>query len=92
MSDQSIASSLYTGASGLGKLSALLGAIIGTIAGVGLIIYGIHLMTEENTRAAGIYSLLGGIAFILVGWIVYWLTRKSKAFAAIEGASVFFHR
>lgn len=82
---KSIAGKIYSGTAAVGRVVEFVGAIFATIIGILLIIGGISAFSSDKQQN-GWYLIIGGVAVIILGWFIYWLTRKSKLFAAFAGA------
>ena len=79
-----VGQAIYSGAAGFGRVVEFIAAILATFAGIGLIAYGIWLITQGK-HGAGWWSIGWGVTIILIGWFFYWLTKKSKFIAAVAG-------
>ena len=97
---KSTADKLYSGAASVGRISTLIGAVVATIVAALFIIASIYVFAKnpelkdkktgkpmskaEKHRIATI-GLIVGVVILLFSWGIYYLTRKSKGFAAFEG-------
>ena len=104
--NNSIGNQLYSGAATVGRIGALVGAIVGTIFGLLFLAAGIWLLVKKpqmtdtktgkkiskssDTKLGGVFIGVS-LLVIMIAWGSYYLTRKSKGFAAIEGASDIIH-
>ena len=76
---------IYSGFAGLGRLSAIISAIIATIVGLILIGWGIWLIGQTSNSVGG-WILIGlGIFAILISWGWVYLTERSKFLASLGG-------
>lgn len=83
MSSENLGSELYSGAAGLGRISAIIGAITTTIFSALFITAGVYLITQSDLR--GWILILIGILAIIISWLWVYLTRTSKVLAALGG-------
>ena len=120
-SNRNTGDSLVDATASIGRISAFIGVIFGSVVGVGLIILGLYIVitdrippfigTSNNSPSSASSStsnpstttstitsttnkspaLMGGIFIgigvvaIVIAWLIYWGTQKSKAFALFEG-------
>lgn len=90
-------SSIYTGLADFGQVYSLLGFIFGCIVALVLIIIGLVIVLKKDppvqpgvtpqkvARYIGWILIITGIIIVVITWLIWHLTRKSKAFAAVEG-------
>ena len=75
----------------IGETTALIRAIISTIIGLAFIIFGIILLFARSTdpndsnKLIGSLLLVFGLLVIIISWLFYSLTKKSKTVAEISG-------
>ena len=82
---------IYSGGATVGRIGAFISAIVATIVGIFLIGVGIYTLSTKNSGSnsteIGVAYIIGGIILAGLAWLIYYFTRKSKAFAFVEGAS-----
>ena len=84
-SQEGVGSEIYSGAAGVGRVSAIIGAVIATLVGVGFIVGGIYLVARTDNKTGG-WVLIGvGVLAIIISWLWVYLTRRSKFLAAVGG-------
>jgi hypothetical protein len=96
-SKKGLASKIYSGGARFGLLNAQIGAIIATLIGLGLLIYGIYSLQKKNDDKLknefdkkSSYVYIGfGLFMIIASWLSYFLARKNKLFAFAGGAGNF---
>jgi len=84
-SQESVGSDIYSGAAGVGRFSAIIGAVIATIVGVGFIVGGIYLVARTDNKTGGWVLIIVGLLAIIISWIWVYLTQRSKFLAAAGG-------
>jgi len=77
----------------IGRIEALFGAIFGTLIGIGLIILGsVIIYNNPQTQVGvGIFTIIFGLLFIILGWLWYILARRSKVAAELIGTGEVIH-
>jgi hypothetical protein len=72
-----------------GKSLTFVGAIVGTVVGVGVIGGGIYIAAAAHDLPlwSGIVMIILGIIMILGGWLWYYFSRRNQTVAAAQGAA-----
>jgi uncharacterized protein YqhQ len=96
-----VADTAYSASAEFGRIMALFSAIVLSIIGTMVIIFGFMVLSSKRTSSkdeeknknistatyVGLAMLFGGFLLILVPWLWYYFTIVSKTAAAVTGVS-----